>query len=308
MKQYEILELKKQYFSRNKFKKKIELNLNQKSLIFLILIFMLTFLLYKILYFILIIIENKNSKPPKQNINMENIPLNQKTNQEINNKDKNGNITKYINEDIIIPISYSKNLEDLILNSLFYNIKNGFYIDIGNFGENKTSATKFFYLKGWSGMNIKPLNDEYNELINKRPKDININYYKGGKMKTKFFFQGYNDTNHTYHKISDIFEDYLPKKKVIHFCKIDMKKDVRKILLGYDFENYRPKIFCIETNNGTFTYEIFEYILNKNDYSFIYQYEMDRYYLDNKIINLKERVGYIDGIIQAFKAQNKNDI
>ena len=88
-----------------------------------------------------------------------------------------------------------------------------------------------------------------------------------------------------------------------------MKDDVRKILLGYDFENYRPKIFCIENSkNKTITFDSFEYILNKNGYSFVYQYEIDRYYLDNKEIKLKEKAEFIDEIIQAYKNKIRKNI
>jgi hypothetical protein len=158
-------------------------------------------------------------------------------------------------------------------------------------------------------MNIKPLGEQFNELIKMRPRDTNINYYLGGKFKKKYFFQESNEINSTYNHISDLFKDYIPKNKIIEFCKVDMKDDVRKILLGYDFENYRPKIFCIEnSNNKTITFDSFEYILNKNGYSFVYQYEIDRYYIDNKEIKLKEKSEFIDEIIQAYKNKIRKNI
>ena len=57
---------------------------------------------------------------------------------------------------------------------------------------------------------------------------------------------------------------------VIHFCKIDVEGSERDVLLGYDFINYRPKVFCIEsTIPGTYisNYDNWEDILIKNDYS-----------------------------------------
>ena len=311
MKQYELLELKKIYLSNIKFKRKTKLNHTQKAIIFLISFFMLIFFSYKIGYFIYTIkdiIKNRISKLnynfSKENSESINITIN--ITQEINITNINKNNTLLKKEDLLIPFSYSKNFEDIILNIFFNNITHGFYIDIGNFATKKMSTTKYFYLKGWNGINIKPLNDQYKELLNLRPKDININYYIGGKMKTKYFFQGFNETNITYNKISDIFNEYIPKNKDIHFCKIDLKDDVRKILLGYDFDNFRPKIFCIENNSTkTITYESYEYILNQNDFSFIYQYKNDRYYMDNKVIYLKERVKYIDGIIKEYINKNK---
>ena len=310
MKQYELLELKKLYLSKNKFTRNTKLKKNQRIIIISILFFMLIFISYKITYFIFIQKENIKNKFSfisynLLNENKENITYNI---QFINNITTTQNKTLFINDNLLIPISYSNHLEDLILNYFFHNVNLGFYIDIGNFSPNEKSTTKHFYLKGWTGINIKPLNEEYNELINKRPKDININYYLGGKFKTKFYFQEFNETNNTYHQISDILNDYIPKNRMINFCKIDMKKDVRKVLLGYDFENYRPKIFCIENNsNKSAIFDSFEYILNKNDYKFVYQYEIDRYYIDNKEKNLKEQVDYIDDIIQAYKNKIKQE-
>ena len=46
-------------------------------------------------------------------------------------------------------------------------LNKGFYIDLGEFGPQKTSTTKYFYLKGWSGINIEPLRKEYENLLTK---------------------------------------------------------------------------------------------------------------------------------------------
>lgn len=40
---------------------------------------------------------------------------------------------------------------------------------------------------------------------------------------------------------------YVPKNEIIQFCKIDVEGGEKNVLLGYDFENYRPKVFCIES-------------------------------------------------------------
>lgn len=312
MKKYELLELKKLYLSKIKFERKTKLNNSQKTIIILFSFFILCFISYKIGYSITLIKENtKYLLKFTQKIRENNIQ------NEITN---NTNITIIITEEILIPVSYSNHLEDLILNCFFYDINNGFYIDLGIFGPNKTSTTKYFYLKGWNGINIKPIGEEYKELEQIRERDINYNYYLGGKNHNKFFFQSecfecLNDANISFNKIVDIFNANIPKNKEIHFLKIDLVKDTRKILLGYDFENFRPKIFCITSYNNTNNtglinipdYESYEYILNKNDYSFIYQYENIRYYADDKIDNLKERVKTINEIITLYKKNNKRN-
>ena len=188
MKQYEILELKKIYLSRNKFTRKTKLNKNQRIIIFTISFFMLAFISYKISYYIRMVKEYSKSKFSFityniLNENNENLKANIENITTIKNK------TIFISDNLLIPISYSNHLEDLILNYFFHNINSGFYIDIGFFPPDKKSTTKHFYLKGWTGMNIKPLCEQFNEITKMRPRDTNINYYLGGKFKKNIFFK-----------------------------------------------------------------------------------------------------------------------
>ena len=306
MKPYELLELKKIYLSQIKITRKTTLNKSQKAIIFLISFFMLCFFTYKIGYYIYIIKENNANllKIIQYTFIGDNENITIYDNITINNTDNNHTIK--ITEDLLIPTSYSGHLEDLILNIFFYDINKGFYIDIGNFSPNKTSVTKYFYLKGWNGINIKPQGNEFDELERIRVKDINLNYYMGGKFKNKYCFQCLGETNDTIKKISEILSEYIPKNKEIHFCKIDLREDSRKILLEYDFNIFRPKIFCIESYNTSKSipdHERFEYILNNNKYSFIYQYENVRYYIDDNVNNLKISPNLINEIIKEYKSK-----
>ena len=79
-------------------------------------------------------------------------------------------------------IPYSQFLEDLILFSVFHDVENGFYIDIGANDPNIISVTKNFYIRGWYGINIEPLPDKYQALIKFRKRDINLQIGVG-KMK-----------------------------------------------------------------------------------------------------------------------------
>ena len=280
--------------------KKALLTTSQKIIILIISCFMLLFTFYKIGYIIFIIRQSISfSKLYPKILPQNTYSHNNDTVVIPENKEDKLNSSLSINESLLIPFSYAKTLEDVILNYIFSDVNIGFYIDIGIFDVDGSSATKYFYLKGWNGINIRPMGEEYNELINERPKDININYYSDKKMHSKFYFQNVNYTNVTFHKISDICEEYIPKKKIIHFCKINIKEDTRKIVLGHNFEKFRPKIFCIEDVNDNF--ESYEYVLNQNDYFFVYQYENTRYYFDSKISGLKEKFIYMDGVIKTYK-------
>ena len=107
--------------------------------------------------------------------------------------------------------------------------------------------------------------------------------------------------------MSKICNKYAPKNKEIEFCKIDVEGYEKNVLLGYDFINFRPKVFCIEsTLPGTTipSYNEWEYILLENGYKFGFQYAINRYYFDSKIniskrfINLGKYIKEYETIIQ----------
>ena len=220
-------------------------------------------------------------------------------------------------------ITYSQLLEDFILFCIFYDIKNGFYIDVGAYDPNIISVTKAFYLRGWHGINIEPLPDKYLRFMKTRNRDINLNVgagkiegnlslYSAGDCSTtikqilKLNFQ--KVINIKIHTMKNICIKYVPKNQTIHFVKIDVEGGEKDVLLGYDFKNYRPKVFCIESfkplTNIT-THQMWEYILFKNNYSFAYQFSINRYYIDNKEKELKKRFNKLNILINNYKIINR---
>jgi len=113
--------------------------------------------------------------------------------------------------------------------------------------------------------------------------------------------------------LTDICKEYIPKRTKIDFCKIDVEGGERDVLLGYDFINYRPKIFCIKSTlplSMIPSYQLFEDVLIKNNYSFIYQYNINRFYVDNKseFSNiLRKRVTLIDLYIEKYNDKKNNN-
>ena len=240
-----------------------------------------------------------------------------------NNKTLNNLFQKDINLKIqsLIFTSYAPCLEDIILLGFFYDIKNGFYIDIGANDPNQGSVTKYFYINGWNGINIEPLENKYKLLVKERNRDINLKIVAGerrGKKKiyinnclttTKKNFSKLNQKEKIIESdtLANICKKFVPKNKIIHFCKIDVEGGEREVLLGYDFLNFRPNVFCIESTfpmTQTPSYYLFEDILIKNNYSFIYKYDVNRYYIDNINNNsyiLKQRIDLINLLIKLKK-------
>ena len=154
----------------------------------------------------------------------------------INNKKNKNKIEIFSNF-----TSYSQHLEDLFLFSIFHDVKNGFYIDVGAHDPNVISVTKAFYLKGWYGINIEPIPNLFKALQIERRRDINLNFGIGDKEGiaslnidnkcracTSLIKKKVNDTerysylNITIKTMSYVCKKYVPKNEEIQFCKIDV--------------------------------------------------------------------------------------
>ena len=219
--------------------------------------------------------------------------------------------------------TYSQYYEDLILFYVFHDIERGFYIDIGANDPNTLSVTKSFYLNGWNGLNIEPLPDKYNSLLINRPKDINLQigagknkgnatlylFGPGSTMIQKYSSNKSKLINIKIDTMSNICKKYIKKDVEIKFCKIDVEGEEKNVLLGYDFDKYRPNIFLIESTlpgTGIPSFSSWEYILLNNDYSFIYQYTINRFYIDNRIPKLRKRFLNVDKYIKLYEKKEKN--
>lgn len=255
-----------------------------------------------------------HNESPRQSINNINILT---SNPIIYNNSKN--IT--IGSQSINYISHAQQLEDLILFIFLYDVEKGFYIDIGANSPMYDTVTRNFYEKGWNGINIEPLDDKYESLLQNRKRDINLKMvasdkpdevilYINDQLTTfeKKFASGYKTKKIKADSMANICKKYVPKNTKIEFCKIDVEGAEPKVLLGYDFENYRPKIFCIESYSPKYffrTYIDFEPILFKNNYTFAYEHRVNRYYIDNSIAYLKNRTILIDNAIEDYIVKYK---
>jgi FkbM family methyltransferase len=223
-------------------------------------------------------------------------------------------ITKYSDKVKILSkkiafVSYAQVLEDLILYDALGDVKNGFYIDVGANHPIHDSVTKFFYENGYRGINIEPLLKEYGELVIDRDRDVNLcvcageNYgelelYERGGLSTldpniaKTWEYIPSPRKVKVVPLGDICREYCPRDQEIQFCKIDVEGFEREVLLGFDFQNFRPKIFVIEATEPCTmipTQQKWEDILSANDYEFAYQYGVNRYYVDKNLPELKQK-------------------
>lgn len=175
-------------------------------------------------------------------------------------------------------------------------------------------------MNGWHGINIEPLPNVYSDLLKYRTRDINLNYGAGLKDDNLILYtNGYNGVGSTLnknfsrnsktinievHSMSKICNKYVPKNEEIEFCKIDVEGYEKNVLLGYDFVNFRPKIFCIESTlpgSSIPSYNEWEYILLENGYKFGFQYVINRYYFDSKIDYISNKFKNLGKYITEYK-------
>jgi FkbM family methyltransferase len=168
-------------------------------------------------------------------------------------------------------LAYSQEGEDLVLNRLFDNKHDGFYVDVGANHPLRFSNTHFFYKKGWRGVNIEP-NPELHEVLQDiRKEDANINlgvstekgeldYYMFNEPALNTFSKKEADEYlfkqeyslikkckvkvDTLEAILDNIE--LIKNKSIDFMSIDAEGFDLKVLASNSFEKYAPKVVLIE--------------------------------------------------------------
>ena len=225
-------------------------------------------------------------------------------------------------------ISYSdkKTLEDVLLYHVLKNEECIFYIDVGSNDPFEHSVTKLLYdMKNANGINIEPQRGYYNLTQKERPRDINLCLGVGrqnGKMNL-YFQGGYStvvqenviDENCEYQEIDvvtlkDICDRYIKLeavedkcKREITFLKIDVEGAEYDVIVGADFEIYRPWIISVEsTKPGTDipNYDKWEAILLSNRYHFVMQIEENRYYVANEKSELDEKFCSISELKKVY--------
>ncbi len=168
-----------------------------------------------------------------------------------------------------VALSFSQNGEDVVIHRLLKNKKKGFYVDIGANDPTRFNNTKYFYLRGWRGINIEPDFDCFVKIKKERQRDINLNLGIGRANSELTFYQFKTNTLSTFskseakkyenqgyvlmakksvkvRKLSDVLRKYLKKRK-IDFMAIDTEGYDNEVLASNDWAKYRPRIICIES-------------------------------------------------------------
>jgi FkbM family methyltransferase len=166
-------------------------------------------------------------------------------------------------------VSYAQNAEDVILNRVFREQAEGFYIDIGANDPVADSVTMLFYLRGWSGINVEPGTGMHQRLVAHRTRDINLNVAlsdRGGELTfhevksnsglstvCTVLADSYRaqDLEVAERKVSvttlaRLCEEHVGDRS-IDFLKIDVEAHESEVLAGGDWRRWRPRILIVES-------------------------------------------------------------
>lgn len=85
-------------------------------------------------------------------------------------------------------IAYGGNAEDIVLLRAFASRRDGFFVDVGAGEPDQGSLTKNLVERlGWRGVNIEPLPERFQMLVDARPHDVDLQFAVGTEPGTAVF-------------------------------------------------------------------------------------------------------------------------
>lgn len=222
-------------------------------------------------------------------------------------------------------VSYAQNFEDVILWRALANIDVGCYVDIGAQHPIVDSVSKAFYEKGWRGVHVEPV-AEFADLLRKdRPDETVIQAAVSERSEVIPFFEipgsGLStarrdiaeeqkamlgcpiiETTITSVTLDDVLG--VPSSENIHWLKIDVEGFEKEVLAGWRKSQRRPWVVVIEAthpNTTIDTFELWEDLLLCKGYELVYQDGLNRFYLHEQRIELREKFRFPPNVFDGFQ-------
>ncbi len=224
---------------------------------------------------------------------------------------------------------YAQYNEDVILAALLHEVNKGFYVDVGANHEEYHSVTKYFYDRGWNGINIEPIPRLIEGFTKKRPRDTNLNIaVSNQKGSLKFREYPEHDGLSTFSKplqehanlphkdymvkvdsLANILNEHSVGK--IDFLKIDVEGYEAEVLKSNNWLKHRPTVICIEANKQN---EDWPKYVKENKYELLIFDGLNQYYVAIEAVHIMEGFGERAAIMAHNALRNhhvqawKNDI
>ena len=199
--------------------------------------------------------------------------------------------------------SYSFNGVDLIVNYIFKNKKEGFYLDIGAQHPISNNNTYILFKRGWKGINIDLDKKNIDLFKIARPDDFNLNYAISDTEKEVdlFFYHDSSPINTLSKKVSNFQKanvsqvkkiktttldkvlDEISLQHRIDYMNIDVEGYEEQVLKGFNINKFKPYVISIEyldleMNKLELTNNDINNLLNSNLYQFFIK---NNYYFVN---------------------------
>ena len=212
-----------------------------------------------------------------------------------------------------------------MLERVFRNIDDGFYIDVGAAHPVFRSVTMHFYQRGWQGVNVEPVLDYHLLLTKHRVRDINL-HLALGKNEGRFPFFEVEDCPELSTLCKDYGETYserldtvLQKEvnvttlekvchehahKEIHFLKIDVEGAQLDVIEGGDWSTFRPSIVLIEAtkpNTPDPDWSHWEPQLLSYGHNFVYFDGVNRFYVKEETMGLAKHFSVPPNVFDNFQ-------
>lgn len=220
-------------------------------------------------------------------------------------------------------ISYAQNGEDIMLWRALSDIEHGCYVDVGAQDPVDDSVTKFFYQRGWRGINVEPVAHWFGRLAEDRPDDTNVRLLMGSAEAESTIYEvvgtGLSTTDSALaeryrREARSVVEDRVATRtldallaehapEAIHFLKIDVEGAEGEVLRGLDLRRHRPWILVIEAtapNSAIHCHEEWEPGVLSAGYRFVYGDGLNRFYLAEEQAHRAPAFAYPPNVLDGF--------
>jgi FkbM family methyltransferase len=208
-------------------------------------------------------------------------------------------------------LSYTQNMEDYHLALAFAGQSSGTYIDIGAGHPIADNVSFWFYERGWSGIVVEPQPELIELYARVRPRDTRVCSLIGERSgETEFHvfeqFHGLSTTveHHARKSGAQYRTIRLPTVTLadlcakhvsgpIDFLKIDVEGGEAGVLLGGDWQRYRPKVIVVEAvapMTGEPSWQEWEPFLLKQGYRFGLFDTLNRFYVAEEQADIAARL------------------
>ena len=229
-------------------------------------------------------------------------------------------------------VTFAQNYEDVFLQRCFGHLDVGRWIDVGAWLPELDSVTKALSLQGWTGINIEPVPRYFDELVARRPNDINLNCAIGklaGTTTINHIPETGLSTVHAHlaaeaellggvtaehlhvdiRTLNDVCEQYLGDQD-LHFVKIDVEGSEDDVLAGFDLHRYRPWVLIIESNLPNSTqqsYAHWEPEVLAADYEFVFYDGLNRWFISKEHSELRRHFEFPLYLFRTIMTSAAND-